>query len=124
MNSLKDARIYDDQNIFAKILRDEIPCNKVFEDNGSLFFHDISPLTKIHILGIPKIPCIDFSDFIDKSDPKIQIQFFENINIVISKLGIKNSGYRLVSNSGINGGQEVPHFHVHILAGEKISPLK
>ena len=116
--------MYDDQNIFAKILKDEIPCNKVYEDSVSLFFHDIHPLTKIHVIGIPKFFCIDFSDFIIKSDPNTQTQFFKNINIVIKKLNIKSSGYRLVSNSGIDGGQEVPHFHVHILGGEKVGPIK
>ena len=116
--------MYDDQNIFAKILRDEIPCNKIYEDNVSLFFYDINPLTKVHVLGIPKIYSVDFSDFIIKSDPSTQTQFFKNINIVIDKLNIKKSGYRLVSNSGIDGGQEVPHFHIHILGGEKLGPIK
>ena len=116
--------MYDNQNIFAKILRDEIPCNKFYEDEISLFFYDIKPLTKVHILGIPKLLCLDFYDFIDKSDLKTQTKFFENINIVINKLKILKSGYRLVTNSGINGGQEVPHFHIHILAGEKIGSLK
>tara|TARA_B100001057_G_scaffold367529_1_gene370879 strand:+ start:639 stop:989 length:351 start_codon:yes stop_codon:yes gene_type:complete len=116
--------MYDEQNIFAKILRNEIPCNKVYEDNVSLFFYDINPLTKVHVLGIPKMLCINFSDFITKSDSKTQTQFFKNINTVINKLNIAASGYRLVSNSGIDGGQEVPHFHVHILAGEKIGSLK
>ena len=116
--------MYDDQNIFAKILKDEIPCNKVYEDNVSLFFHDINPLTKVHVLGIPKIFCIDFSDFIIKSDINTQTQFFKNISIVVNKLNLESSGYRLVSNSGIDGGQEVPHFHVHILGGEKIGSIK
>ena len=116
--------MYDNQNIFAKILRNEIPCDKVYEDNVSLFFNDINPLTKVHVLGIPKISCVDYSDFIIKSHPETQTQFFKNINVVINKLNIAASGYRLVTNSGIDGGQEVPHFHVHILAGEKIGSLK
>ena len=116
--------MYDNQNIFAKILRNEIPCDKVYEDNVSVFFHDINPLTKVHVLGIPKIFCVDYSDFIIKSDPKTQTQFFKNINVVINKLNLESSGYRLVSNSGINGGQEVPHFHIHILGGEKVGSIK
>ena len=116
--------MYDNQNIFAKILRDEIPCDKVYEDDTSLFFYDINPLAKVHVLGIPKISCVDYSDFIIKSDPNTQTQFFKNINIVINKLNLDSSGYRLVSNSGTDGGQEVPHFHIHILGGEKVGPLK
>ena len=116
--------MYDENNIFAKILRKEIPCDKVYEDNVSLFFKDINPLTEVHVLGIPKISCVDYSDFIINSEPDIQTQFFKNINIVIKKLNLESSGYRLVSNSGIDGGQEVPHFHVHILGGEKIGSIK
>ena len=116
--------MYDNQNIFAKILRDEIPYDKVYEDDVSLFFYDINPLTKVHVLGIPKISCVDYIDFIIKSDPDTQTQFFKNINVVINKLNLASSGYRLVSNSGIDGGQEVPHFHIHILGGEKVGPLK
>ena len=116
--------MYDNQNIFAKILRDEIPCDKVYEDDTSLFFYDINPLTKVHVLGIPKISCVDYSDFIIKSNLDTQTQFFKNINVVINKLNLASSGYRLVSNSGMDGGQEVPHFHIHILGGEKVGPLK
>ena len=116
--------IYDTENIFAKILRNEIPCNKVYEDEHSLFFHDINPKAKIHILGIPKVDCIDYADFISKSDNKVLTSFFESVNLVIEKLNIKNSGYRIISNSGLDGGQEVPHFHLHILAGEKIGSLR
>ncbi|MDC3132037.1 HIT domain-containing protein [Pelagibacteraceae bacterium] len=116
--------MYDNQNIFARILRNEIACNKVYEDDISLFFYDINPLTKVHVLGIPKILCEDFSDFIIKSDSNTQIQFFKNINIVINKLNLVSSGYRLISNSGIDGGQEVPHFHIHILGGEKVGLIK
>ena len=116
--------MYDKNNIFAKILRGEIPCSKIYEDDFSLFFHDINPQAKIHILGIPKIPCIDFADFISKADELNVLSFFKSINSVIDKLNIKETGYRLVSNSGENGGQEVPHFHIHILGGEKIGPLR
>ena len=116
--------MYDENNIFAKILRKEIPCDKVYEDEFSLFFNDINPQAKIHVLGIPKMQFLDFGDFV-KNAEQIAIQsFFKNIQIVINKLGIEKNGYRLISNSGIDGGQEVPHFHVHILAGEKIGRLR
>ena len=116
--------MYDKNNIFAKILRNEIPCEKIHEDSFSLFFKDINPQAKIHILGIPKIECVDLYDFIKKSSDEEFISFFQSINLVIDKLNIKEKGYRTISNSGDNGGQEVPHFHIHILAGEKIGRLR
>ena len=116
--------MYDENNIFAKIIRGEISCRKFYEDDEVLFFYDINPVTKIHVLGIPKKPFIDFSDFILKSDSNTVSQFFEKVDIVIDKLGIKKKGYRIIFNSGVDGGQEVPHFHVHILGGEKIGIKK
>ncbi|MDA9748726.1 HIT domain-containing protein [Pelagibacteraceae bacterium] len=116
--------MYDKNNIFAKILREELPCEKVFEDEISLFFKDINPQAKIHILGIPKLDCVDLYDFIKKSDDKFFISFYKNINLVLEKLNVVKNGYRIISNSGINGGQEVPHFHIHILAGEQIGSLR
>jgi diadenosine tetraphosphate (Ap4A) HIT family hydrolase len=114
--------MYEENNIFAKIIRGEIPCEKIYEDNNCLFFYDINPAAKIHVLGIPKNACIDFSDFVINNNPTIVSNFFEKTNLVIEQLGIKNDGYRLVSNSGIHGRQEVPHFHIHILGGEKLDP--
>ena len=116
--------MYDTNNIFAKILRHEIPCEVVHEDEFSLFFNDINPQAKIHVLGIPKTQCVDYTDFISSSDPKIIIAFFQSVNLVIEKLNIANTGYRIITNSGKDGGQEVPHFHIHILAGEKIGSLR
>ncbi len=116
--------MYDDNNIFAKILRNEISCDKIYEDDFSLFFNDINPQAKIHVLGIPKYPCIDFYEFTSKADNKIIISFFKSVNTVIEKLNINNKGFRLISNSGEHGGQEVPHYHIHILAGEKIGSLR
>jgi diadenosine tetraphosphate (Ap4A) HIT family hydrolase len=115
--------MYDKNNIFAKIIRGEISCEKVYEDDNTMFFYDINPTAKIHVLGIPKTPNIDFFDFISKNNSKKISGFYEKINMVIEKLGIKESGYRIITNSGNNGGQEVPHFHVHILGGEKIKTL-
>ena len=116
--------MYDENNIFAKILRKEIPCDKVYEDEFSLFFNDINPQAKVHVLGIPKFPCATFSDFVKNADNLNFISFFKGIQLVISKLNIEDSGYRLITNSGEDGGQEVPHFHIHILAGEKIGDLR
>ena len=113
--------MYDENNIFAKIIRGEIPCDKVYEDDDVLFFKDINPIAKIHVLGIPKSQCEDFSDFISKNSPTKISEFFKKINLVIEKLDIANDGYKIISNSGINGGQEVPHFHIHILGGQKVN---
>ncbi len=112
--------MYDNNNIFAKIIAGKIPCKKIYEDEHVLFFEDINPVSKIHILGIPKLKCVNFSDFVANNNEKTISNFFKKINMVIESLGIKESGYRVISNSGIDGGQEVPHFHVHILGGEKI----
>ena len=116
--------MYDHNNIFAKILRKEIPCDKVYEDEFSLFFKDINPQAKIHILGIPKFQSTTFSEFLKKADNNIILSFFKSVQIVIDHLNIEKDGYRLITNSGENGGQEVPHFHIHILAGEKIGGLR
>ena len=116
--------MYDENNIFAKILRKEIPCDKVYEDEFSLFFNDINPQAKIHVLGIPKFPCITFSDFLKNADDENITSFFKSVQVVINNINIENTGYRLITNSGEDGGQEVPHFHIHILAGEKIGSLR
>ena len=116
--------MYDENNIFAKILRKEISCNKVYEDENSLFFHDINPQAKIHVLGIPKVKKLTFFDFTNEAEDKILISFFKSINIVIKKLQVEETGFRIITNAGDHGGQEVPHFHVHILAGERIGSLR
>ena len=116
--------MYDINNIFAKILRKEIPCEKVYEDEFSLFFKDINPQAKIHILAIPKFQCTTFSDFLKNAENEIISSFFKSVQLVIDDLNIEENGYRLITNSGEDGGQEVPHFHIHILAGEKIGSLR
>ncbi len=116
--------MYDENNIFAKILKKEIPCDKIHEDEHSLFFKDINPQAKIHILGIPKFQCSTFSDFLKNANSDIVSSFFKSVQIVINDLNIEKNGYRLITNSGEDGGQEVPHFHIHILAGEKIGRLR
>ena len=112
--------MYDDNNIFAKIIRSEIPCDKVYEDDDFLFFHDINPVAKVHVLGVPKIKCANFEDFITQTNKQTINSFFIKILDVIKMLGLKESGYRLITNSGLNGGQEVPHYHVHIIGGEPL----
>ena len=116
--------MYDDKNIFAKILRKEIPCEPIYEDDKVLFIHDLYPQAKIHILGIPKIPVVDFLDFITKSSRDEAQHFFCKIQDLIKEFGIDQSGFKIIMNSGDHGGQEIPHFHVHILGGEKLKGVK
>jgi diadenosine tetraphosphate (Ap4A) HIT family hydrolase len=112
--------MYDDNNIFAKIIRKEIPSKIVYEDDKVIFFNDINPASKIHVLGVPKMNVVDFSDFIYKADKEMISYFFLKINDVIKELNLHKNGFKLITNSGENGGQEVPHFHIHILGGEKL----
>ena len=112
--------MYDENNIFAKIIRGEISCKKVYEDEETIFFYDINPIAKIHILGIPKKPCIDFSDFVKNFDSSTVSNFFKTTEKIIESVGIKNTGYKIITNSGKDGGQEVPHFHIHIIGGKKL----
>ena len=117
---------YDDQNIFAKILRGEIPCDKIYEDEYVLSFYDINPQKKIHVLVIPKGKYINLDHFSDKASPEEIIGLFKGINIVAKKLGVTvdtGKGYRALTNIGENGGQEVPHLHFHLFGGEKIGKM-
>ena len=116
--------MYDDNNIFAKILRKEIPCNVVYEDDKVLFFDDINPQAKIHVLGIPKNKVVNFRDFINNTDKETAIYFLDKIKEVVSILNLHETGYRLITNDGLNANQEVPHFHIHILGGENLGGLK
>ena len=117
---------YDDQNIFAKILRGEIPCKKIYEDDFVLSFHDINPQKKVHALVIPKGKYINLDDF-NKNASKDEIAGLINgISIVAEKLGIsseKSNGYRTLANINEDGGQEVPHLHFHLFGGEKVGKM-
>lgn len=115
--------IYDHGNVFAKILRKEIPCNIIYEDDYAIAFEDINPAAPIHLIVIPKAHVISFSDFISSQENTDIAEFFCSINKVIKHLRIEKSGYRLISNCGKDGGQTVDHFHVHILAGKNMSSL-
>ena len=116
---------YDKSNIFAKILRGEIPCKKVYENEHVLAFHDINPQKKIHILVIPKAEYIDLDDFVNKASDREIVEFNKAITHIVKMLKISNKeeGYRVLSNIGKNGGQEVPHLHYHIFGGEKIGKM-
>ena len=117
---------YDDSNIFAKILRGEIPCNKIYEDDFVLSFHDINPQKKIHALVIPKGKYVDLDDFSLNASPEEMVGMFKGINIAAKKLGISTEvgkGYRALSNISDDGGQEVLHLHFHLFGGEKVGKM-
>ena len=118
---------YDKNNIFAKILRGEIPCKKIYEDEYVLAFHDINPQKKIHALVIPKGAYMNLDDFSSSASEKEIVSLIRGIGIVANKLGIsevtKGGGYRSLVNVGENGGQEVPHLHFHLFGGEKIGRM-
>jgi histidine triad (HIT) family protein len=115
--------IYDKNNIFAKILRGEVSCKKVYENNHVLAFHDINPQKKTHILLIPKGEYVDLDDFNNNASDKEIIEFNKAISHVSSLLGAKDKGYRALTNIGNDGGQEVSHLHFHIFAGEKVGKM-
>ena len=117
---------YDDNNIFAKILRGEIRCKKSYEDDYVLSFHDVNPQKKIHALVIPKGKYIDLDDFNTNASDKEIIGLLKGISTVAKKLGISvdsGKGYRALSNLSEHGGQEVPHLHFHIFGGEKVGKM-
>ncbi len=115
---------YDTNNIFARILRGEIPNKTVFENEHVLSFHDAFPKAKIHILVIPKGAYVDVGDFAAHASESEKVAFFGALDKVIKQEGLQENGYRLIANTGEHGGQEVPHFHMHILAGEPIGALR
>ena len=118
---------YDKNNIFAKILRGEVPCKKIYEDKFVLAFHDINPQKKVHALVIPKGEYVNLDDFSTKAPQEEIVGLIKGIGIVAKKLGVsevaKGGGYRSLVNVGENGGQEVPHLHFHIFGGEKIGRM-
>ena len=117
---------YDDNNIFAKILRGEIPCKKIYEDDHVLSFHDINPQKKIHALVIPKGKYIDLDDFSQKASSEEMVGLLKGINLVARKLGISvdtGKGYRALVNISEHGSQEVPHLHFHLFGGEKVGKM-
>src|SRR4051794_20077385 len=114
---------YDDSNIFARILRGEIPSKTVYEDEYALALHDINPLAPTHILVIPKGPYVSWDDFSERaSDPEIA-GFVRAVGKVARDAGLVGEGYRVLANVGLNSGQEVPHLHVHIFGGRPLGPM-
>ena len=118
---------YDKSNIFAQILRGEIPCKKIYEDEFILSFYDVNPQKKIHALIIPKGEYINLDDFTAKASDKEIVSLIKGIAMVAKKIGvsdvIKGGGYRSLVNVGENGGQEVAHLHFHIFGGEKVGKM-
>ena len=114
---------YDDQNVFAKILRGEIPNRTVFEDEWALAFHDINPQAPTHVLVIPKGPYVSWDDFSARAAAEEIAGFVRAVGHVARSLGLVEPGYRLLANIGQHGHQEVPHLHVHLFGGKPLGPM-
>ena len=114
---------YDDNNIFARILRGEIPCKRVHETPHALAFHDINPQAPIHVLVIPKGPYRSWADFSATASEAEIAGFVRAVGEVAKLLGLEELGYRLLANAGVNAHQEVPHLHVHIFGGKALGPM-
>jgi diadenosine tetraphosphate (Ap4A) HIT family hydrolase len=114
---------YDDSNIFARILRGEIPAKKVYEDQWALAFHDINPQAPLHVLVIPKGNYCSFADFSAQGSEAEIAGFMRAVGTVARQLGLEPPGYRLLANMGEHSGQEVPHFHVHLFGGRPLGPM-
>jgi diadenosine tetraphosphate (Ap4A) HIT family hydrolase len=115
--------IYDDENIFAKILRGEIPCNKVDECDHTLSFHDIQPQAPVHVLVIPKGAYVNMTDFSENAPAEAQAAYIAALGRVAKMVGVTEDGYRLIANTGTNGHQDVPHLHVHIMGGQPLGRM-
>ena len=117
------TRPYDDSNIFAKILRREVPCRPVYEDDHVLAFHDINPLAPHHILVIPKGRYVSWDDFSSTASDEEIAAFVRAVGVIAREVGLVEPGYRLLANVGADGGQEVPHLHVHLFGGRGLGPM-
>ncbi|MEZ5935546.1 MAG: histidine triad nucleotide-binding protein [Alphaproteobacteria bacterium] len=114
---------YDDSNVFAKILRGEIPCSKIHESEHALAFRDINPMAPVHALVIPKGAYVSMDDFTAKASAAEIEDFFRTVGEVARQLGVAEHGYRLIANTGRHGHQEVPHFHMHIFGGAPLGRM-
>ena len=114
---------YDDSNIFARILRGELPCKKVYEDDHALAFHDINPQAPLHILVIPKGPYVSWDDFSERGSDAEIAGFVRAVGQIARDNGLVIPGYRLLANVGPDSHQEVPHLHVHMFAGQPLGPI-
>ena len=117
------TQAYDDQNIFAKILRDEIPSRRVYEDAYAIAFHDIAPVAPTHLLVIPRGAYVSWDDFAARASDAEIAGFVRAVGNVARDAGLVVPGYRLLANTGPHGGQEVPHLHVHLFAGRPLGPM-
>jgi histidine triad (HIT) family protein len=114
---------YDKNNIFAKILRGEIPCKKLYEDEFALAFEDIAPAAPVHVLVVPKGEYVSFDDFATNAPAQQMKGFFSAVQAVATKMGVAENGYRIITNHGADASQTVHHFHVHILGGRSLGGL-
>lgn len=114
---------YDRNNVFAKILRGEIPCRRIDEDQWALAFHDINPLAPVHALVIPKGEYVSMVDFTAKASAEEIAGLFKMVGKVAETLGVAQGGYRVLANAGADAHQEVPHLHVHLFAGAPLGPM-
>ncbi|MCW2396352.1 MULTISPECIES: histidine triad nucleotide-binding protein [unclassified Sphingobium] len=121
--AINPTLLYDESNIFAKILRGDIPCNKVFEDDHVLAFHDIAPQAPTHILVIPKGAYVSWDDFSARASEGEIAAFVRAVGAIAREAGLVEPGYRLLANVGAHGGQEVPHLHVHLFGGRALGPM-
>lgn len=121
--AIDPAHPYDPDNIFARILRGEIPCDKVYEDEWSLAFRDIAPQAPVHILVVPKGPYVSWDDFSARAPADEIAGFIRAIGHVARENGLVAPGYRLLANIGRDGGQEVPHLHVHLFGGRPLGRM-
>lgn len=117
------SKTYDTNNIFAKIIRKELPCSLVYEDENIIAFNDIEPAAPVHILVLPKGEYISFDDFMINAGAKIIADYFMAIQKISTQVGANEKGYRIISNHGEDASQTVPHFHTHILAGKPLGGL-
>ena len=117
------AATYDPNNIFARILRGEIPCKKVYEDADTLAFHDIHPQAKVHVLVIPKGAYVSMVDFSERASEREIAALVRAVGKVARELGLAESGYRILANHGPDSHQEVPHLHVHIFGGQRLGRM-
>lgn len=114
---------YDSANVFAKILAGDIPCDKVYEDDHVLAFRDIAPRAPVHVLVIPKGEYVSFDDFSEKASDEEIVAYFRAIGRLAKELGVDEGGYRILSNHGRDGHQEVPHLHFHIFGGRRLGEM-
>ena len=114
---------YDPDNVFARILRGDIPAELVFEDEHVIAFTDIAPKAPVHVLVVPRAAYVSFADFVRRASGDEVVGFFRAVGLVATQLGLDAPGYRILSNIGDHGGQEVPHFHVHLFGGAPLGPM-